>query len=207
MIALVDINGLEIIQHALQDGVVAHWLDKGIAPRQRLSVHARQELLTVLLGQYLAAMERVDPEDRWLGTISHQKMPWHPHANNGQANLSGQLDIHHCERNGDTHLALDNVIEKTVAGVVVVLQITTKTLRIEQIRIELRDNTLWIDLQTQVGGDCLRHRVEALYIRFYVEGGVLLLGNEQGPFCQTELSLGTLGQGSKATTRRRDVHV
>ena len=94
MITLLHIDGLEIIEHTLEDRVVAHRLQVGIAPRHHLPIHVRQALLTVLLAEDLAPVVRIDPEDRWLGAIPHQKMPWHADANDGQAYLSGQLNVH-----------------------------------------------------------------------------------------------------------------
>src|SRR5262252_7594874 len=91
MIALLHIDSLEIIEHALEDGVIAHRLQVGVAPRHHLPIHVCQALLTVLLTEDFAPIVRSNPEDRWLGSIAHQKMPWHADANNGQAN--GLLDL------------------------------------------------------------------------------------------------------------------
>src|ERR1700730_801456 len=93
---------------------------------------ASSSLAASFWGQDSTAKIGVDKDLSRPGEIFHQKVTGKTHADHGQCATTRNLDVHQRQRNGNTLLAFEHVVQIAVAWVIVLLVVARELFSLEK---------------------------------------------------------------------------
>src|SRR3972149_2800039 len=168
--------------------------------REPPSVNLVQALLAVLHGQERSGVVRVDEQFLFAILVAHDEVTRQSYPGQRQPETPSQLQGNDRQRNGNPQAGVQDFVEKTVLGIVIVLPVTGKTHFIEQILIhhvkDLSGRPAACEPRMQIQS----HFVQGLDILINIQIRIFFLGDQKRSPGQIDRAVGPMDQGGKVLT-------
>ena len=198
MSAFAHVDNLQVVQHPRQDVQVVDHLQKGVLPLQVRAVDFLDPFGAVFRRQELAGVKRIHVEGLGMGAVAHDEVPGQADAVDRQTGAAAHVDIDDGEGNRDADLALQHLVQKAVARVVVVPAVAAQAVFLEETGIEAGNDAMRLELHAQAARNRFRHAVEALQAVIDIQIGIRFQGDEKRAFGQAHVCRRPLDVGRKA---------
>ncbi len=133
-------------------------------------------------------------------------MSWHPDPHHGKVDALGNIEINEGEGDGNTEVAIEYVVEETIAGVVVLVGVALKlVLGVEDV-VNRLDHFQGVGGGGEARSHFRRQGFKLLVTVSRVEVGVFLLGDRQGRSGEIDHRLRFLHQSLKPLPGRNKHH-
>jgi hypothetical protein len=109
-------------------------------------------------------------------------MVWQAYAENAEIDSLGHFDIHDRERDRDSSPAVDNLVQKAVAWIVVTVAAAVKAERFKQGRVQRADQVSYVAQSGSSLPGQLTKMIKLVYVGLNVEVRIFLRGDQQHCF-------------------------
>ena len=143
-------------------------------------------------------MKRIDIEGLGMGAVAHNEVPGQADAVDRQSGAAAYVEINDGEGNRDADLALQHLVQKAVARVVVVPEVAAQPVFLEETGIEARNDAVRLQLHPQAARNRFRHAVQAPQAGIDIQLGIAFQGDQKRALGQTDFRRRPLDIGRKA---------
>ncbi len=156
-----------------------------------------EQRLKLLVGFDRPFMERIDDDFLAIPQVLDQKMTGKAHSVELEPNPPGDLHIEHREGDGNTLLTLQDLVQKTVPGIVVIVPVAAKSLLPKQYEVDRCNGSVRAQLLPTPGPDGRCDLIYAREIRINVQAGIVARSDRQSSAKQIDLFIRAANQPSE----------
>src|SRR5260370_2454926 len=191
-----QIDRPEIVEHPLHDQTERDRIQPERGRLRRFAGRLLHKILAIRQRKDAAAVEGI--EQYFVRAIARldYEMPGQAYARDRQAGSLPDRHRHGGETDRDAHAAFEDLVEITVAWIVVFARIAAKTHLMEQIAAQALD--LMGEMPAQVSPDLMCHCSQFVQMRFDIQEVKLVAGQEQRYLGEIQWCTTDRGRGSPA---------